>query len=65
MINPSLVFKIASVGAITMILDQVLSASEREDYALLVDLVGTLFALILIIGPLGKLFMTVKTLFKF
>lgn len=60
-----LVFRIAAVGIIVAILDQVLRRSGREDIALVTTLAGLAVVLLIVAREISDLFTTVKTLFGF
>lgn len=59
----SLIFKIAAVGILVTILNQVLKYSGREEQAFLVSLAGLILVLMWIIPSIYELFMTVQDLF--
>jgi stage III sporulation protein AC len=58
-----LVFKIAAIGIIVSILNQVLSRSGREEQATMTTLAGLVVVLMLIAQKIADLFELVKTLF--
>lgn len=58
-----LIFKIAAVGILVTILNQVLKHSGREEQAFLVSLAGLILVLMWIIPSIYELFMTVQDLF--
>ena len=58
-----LVFKIAAIGIIVAVLNQVLIRSGREEQAMLTTLAGLIVVLSLIVTEISELFRTVKTLF--
>lgn len=60
-----LVFKIAAVGIIVSILNQVLSRSGREEQATMTTLAGLVVVLMMIAQKISDLFELVKTLFEF
>lgn len=60
-----LIFKIAAVGIIVSILNQVLSRSGREEQATMTTLAGLVVVLMIIAQRISDLFDLVKTLFKF
>ncbi len=60
-----LVFKIAAVGIIVSILNQVLSRSGREEQATMTTLAGLVVVLMMIAMKISELFDLVKTLFHF
>lgn len=60
-----LVFKIAAIGIIVSILNQVLSRSGREEQATMTTLAGLVVVLMMIAQKISELFDLVKTLFQF
>ena len=58
-----LIFKIAAVGIVITVLNQVLIRSGREDQAMLVALAGVVVVLFIIIEQVSDLFETVKSVF--
>lgn len=60
-----LIFKIAAVGIIVSILNQVLSRSGRDEMATVVTLAGLVVVLMIVVQQIAELFELVKTLFRF
>lgn len=60
-----LIFKIAAVGIIVSILNQVLSRSGREEQATMTSLAGLVVVLMILAEKIAELFDLVKTLFEF
>jgi stage III sporulation protein AC len=60
-----LVFKIAAIGIIVSILNQVLSRSGREEQATMTTLAGLVVVLMIVAQEIAKLFDLVKQLFHF
>ena len=60
-----LIFKIAAVGIIVSILNQVLSRSGREEQATMTSLAGLVVVLMILTRKIAELFDLVKTLFQF
>lgn len=60
-----LIFKIAAIGIIVSILNQVLSRSGREEQATMTTLAGLVVVLMMIAQKISDLFDLVKTLFRF
>lgn len=58
-----LIFKIAAVGIIVAVLNQVLNKSGREEQAMLTTLAGLIVVLSIIVGEISELFRTVKSVF--
>ncbi|NLK97525.1 stage III sporulation protein AC [Defluviitalea saccharophila] len=60
----TIVFKIAAVGILVSVLNQVLVRSGREEQAMLTTLAGLIVVLFWIIQYISDLFQTVQTLFQ-
>ncbi len=60
-----LIFKIAAVGIIVSILNQVLARSGRDEMATVVTLTGLVVVLMIVVQQISELFELVKTLFRF
>ena len=58
-----LIFKIAAIGIIVAVLNQVLIRSGREEQAMLTTLAGLIVVLSLIVPQISDLFRTVKSVF--
>ena len=59
-----LIFKIAAVGIIVSILNQVLSRSGREEQATMTSLAGLVVVLMILAQKIAELFDLVKDLFE-
>ncbi len=60
-----MIFKIAALGIIVSILNQVLTRSGREEQATMTTIAGLVVVLMMIAQKISDLFDLVKTLFKF
>ncbi len=60
-----LIFKIAAIGIIVSILNQVLARSGRDEQATMVTLAGLVVVLMVVAQRIAALFDLVKTLFEF
>lgn len=60
-----LIFKIAAVGIIVSILNQVLVRSGREEQATMTTLAGLVVVLLIVVQKVAQLFDLVKNLFHF
>lgn len=56
-------FKIAAVGIIVAILNQVLSRSGRDEYTMITTLAGLIIVLMMLIPGLVDLFTYIKSVF--
>ena len=63
--NVDLIFKIAAIGIIVAVLNQLLVRSGREEQALMTTLAGLVVVLMIMINEIAGLFDTVKNLFGF
>ncbi len=61
--NIDLIFKIAAVGIIVAVLNQVLIRSGREEQAMMTTLAGLIVVLMMIIQQIDLLFRTIKSVF--
>lgn len=58
-----LIFRIAAIGIIVAVLNQVLVRSGREDQAMMTTLAGVIVVLMIMITEINNLFETVKNVF--
>lgn len=56
-------FKIAAIGIIVAVLNQLLIRSGREDQAMMTTLAGLVVVLSILVKQISALFVTVKSLF--
>lgn len=63
--NIDIVFKIAAVGILVTILNQVLVRSGREEMAMMTTLAGLVIVLFMVIGMISDLFQNVRNVFQF
>ncbi|MGN0662770.1 MAG: stage III sporulation protein AC [Faecalibacterium sp.] len=59
-----LVFKIAAIGIIVAVLNQLLIRSGREDQAMMTTLAGLVVVLSMLVQQISTLFVTIKSLFS-
>ena len=59
-----LLFKIAGIGILVAVLNQVLSKAGREDQAMMTTLTGIIIVLMLVITQISTLFFFFLTVFK-
>ena len=59
-----LVFKIAAIGIIVAVLNQLLIHSGREDQAMMTTLAGLVVVLSILVKQISTLFVTIKALFS-
>ena len=58
-----LVFKIAAIGIIVAVLNQLLIRSGREDQAMMTTLAGLVVVLSILVKQISALFVNIKSLF--
>lgn len=58
-----MIFKIAAIGIIVAVLNQLLIRSGKEEQALLTTIMGLIVALMMIISQISTLFDTIKSVF--
>lgn len=58
-----LIFKIAAIGIIVAVLNQLLMRSGREEQALMTTLAGLIVVLMMVIEQIDILFKTIKSIF--
>ena len=59
----SLLLRVAGVGMLVAVTCQVLSKSGKDEQALLLTLTGMVLVLIMLVGQIGELITTVRTVF--
>ncbi len=60
----NIIFKIAAIGVLTAIINQVLKMAGKEEIATVVTLAGVVIVLFTIVGMINDLFTTIKDLFS-
>ena len=58
-----LIFKIAAIGIIVAVLNQLLIRSGREDQAMMTTLAGLVVVMMILVQEISGLFQLIKTLF--
>lgn len=59
-----LIFKIAAIGILVAVLNQVLSRAGRDEQAMMTTLTGLVVVLMMVVQEIARLFNLVKTLFR-
>ncbi len=59
-----LIFKIAGIGIVVSVLNQLLIRSGREEQALMTTLAGLIVVLLMMLDQISYLFQTIKTIFN-
>ena len=60
-----LIFKIAAIGIIVAVLNQLLARSGREEQAMMVTIAGLVVVLMMLVQQISDLFDLIKALFRF
>jgi len=58
-----LIFKVAAIGILVAVLNQLLVRSGREDQAMLTTIAGLVVVLLMVIDQISLLFDTIKSVF--
>ena len=58
-----LIFKVAAIGILVAVLNQLLVRSGREDQAMMTTLAGLVVVLLMVIDQISMLFSTIKSVF--
>ena len=64
LLEVDLLFKIAGIGILVAVLNQVLSKAGREDQAMMITITGLIIVLRLVISKISELFNTVRSVFN-
>lgn len=59
-----LIFRIAAIGILVAVLNQLLIRSGREEQAMMTTLAGLIVVLLMVVKEIAVLFNTVKTIFR-
>ena len=60
-----LIFKIAAIGIIVSVMNQVLNKSDKGEYAMLITLAGIIVVVIMVIPEIESLFTKVREIIDF
>ena len=55
-----LIFKIAAIGLIVAILNQILSRSNKEEYTVLTTLAGLIAVILMLVPKISELFSSIR-----
>lgn len=58
-----LIFKIAAIGIIVAVLNQLLKRAERDEQAMMTTLAGLIVVLMMVVNEIGDLFENIKRVF--
>ncbi len=62
--NVDLIFKIAGIGMVVAVLNQLLTRAGREEQALLTTIAGLVVVLLILVQEIGNLFDFIKNIFE-
>lgn len=60
-----LILKIVGIGMLVTVSCQILSRAGREEQATLVSLAGVVLVLLLLVGEIGRLYESIRSIFGF
>lgn len=60
-----LIFKIAGVGLIVAVLNQILAKSDKGEYAMIITLTGIIIVILMILPEIEDLFSSVRKILDF
>jgi len=63
-VDVDLIFRVAGIGIIVAVLNQLLARSGREEQALLTTIAGLVVVLVIVVQQIGELFELVKSIFS-
>ncbi len=59
----SIILKIAAVGLLTAVVNQILKKADKDEIATLTTLAGLVIVLLMVVNMVSELFETLRTLF--
>lgn len=62
--NIDIIFKIAAIGILVAVLNQILIKSGREEIAMMTTLAGLVIVLFMVIDLISKLFINIRSIFQ-
>lgn len=62
--NVDFIFKIAAIGIVVAVLNQLLQRSGREEQAMMATIAGLIVVLMMIVTEISNLFDTIKSIFN-
>ena len=62
--NLDFIFKIAAIGIVVAVLNQLLQRSGREEQAMMTTIAGLIVVLMMIVTEISNLFDTIKSIFN-
>ena len=62
--NVDLIFKIAAVGILVAVINQVLEKAGKEEMAMMTTLTGIVIVLLMVVNLINQLFQNIKSIFR-
>lgn len=62
--NVDFIFKVAAIGIVVAVLNQLLQRSGREEQAMMTTIAGLIVVLMMIVTEISNLFDTIKSIFN-
>ena len=62
--NVAFIFKLAAIGIVVAVLNQLLQRSGREEQAMMTTIAGLIVVLMMIVTEISNLFDTIKNIFN-
>ena len=62
--NVDIIFKIAAIGILISVINQILTRAGREEMAMMTTLAGVVIVLLMVINMIDQLFNSVKSIFQ-
>ena len=59
-----IIFKIAAIGILTAVINQILKKYDKDEIATLVTLAGLILVLLMVVDMMGQLFDTIRSIFQ-
>ena len=61
----SLILRVAGIGVLVSIVSAILNKSGRDEQAMLVGVAGIVVVMLMLVGEMGELFRSVRSVFGF
>ena len=62
--NVDFIFKIAAIGIVVAVLNQLMQREDREEQAMMTTIAGLIVVLMMIVTEISNLFDTIKSIFN-
>lgn len=61
----SLILKVAGIGILVGVASSILGKSGRDEQAMLVGVAGIVVVMLMLVGEIGELFLSIRSIFGF